>query len=57
MGTDGTLKPNLRSLKREVRLHALDAQSAAMVAKELVLGVAACNLTRAAMKRQPQPST
>jgi hypothetical protein len=43
------IETDLRSLKREVRLHALDAQSAAMVAKELVLGVAACNLTRAAM--------
>jgi len=43
------IETDLRSLKREVRLHALKAQSADMVAKELVLGVAAYNLTRAAM--------
>jgi len=43
------IETDLRSLKREVRLHMLDTQSATMVAKELVLGVAAYNLTRAAM--------
>lgn len=43
------IETDLRSLKKEVRLHMLEAQSPAMVAKELVLGVAAYNLTRAAM--------
>jgi hypothetical protein len=43
------IETDLRSLKREVRLHMLTAQSPAMVGKELVLGVAAYNLTRAAI--------
>lgn len=43
------IETDLRSLKREVRLHMLDVQSPAMAAKELVLGVAAYNLTRAAI--------
>ncbi len=43
------IETDLRSLKREVRLHMLDVQSPAMAEKELVLGVAAYNLTRAAM--------
>lgn len=43
------IETDLRSLKREVRLHMLDAQSATMVAKELILAVAAYNLTRGAM--------
>jgi hypothetical protein len=43
------IETDLRSLKREVRLHMLDVKSPDMAAKELVLGVAAYNLTRAAM--------
>jgi hypothetical protein len=43
------IETDLRSLKREVRLHTLTAQSKDMVDKELVLGVAAYNLTRAAI--------
>lgn len=43
------IETDLRSLKREVRLHMLTAQSKEMVDKELVLGVAAYNLTRAAI--------
>ena len=43
------IETDLRSLKREVRLHMLEAKSADMVRKELLLGVAAYNLTRAAM--------
>jgi hypothetical protein len=43
------IETDLRSLKREVRLHMLQAKSPDMVEKELMLGVAAYNLTRAAM--------
>lgn len=43
------IETDLRSLKREVRIHMLEAKSPAMVEKELVLSVAAYNLTRAAM--------
>jgi Transposase DDE domain len=43
------IETDLRSLKREVRLHMPEARSADMVEKELLLGVAAYNLTRAAM--------
>jgi hypothetical protein len=43
------IETDLRSLKREVRLHMLEAKSVDMVEKELLLGVAAYNLTRAAM--------
>jgi len=43
------IETDLRSLKREVRLHMLTAQSKDMAEKELVLGVAAYNLTRAAI--------
>lgn len=43
------IETDLRSLKREVRLHMLDVKSPDMAGKELVLGVAAYNLTRAAM--------
>jgi len=43
------IETDLRSLKREVRLHTLDVKSPDMAAKELILGVAAYNLTRAAM--------
>ncbi len=43
------IETDLRSLKREVRLHMLTAQSPAMAEKELVLGVAAYNLTRGAI--------
>ena len=45
------IETDLRSLKREVRLHMLDAKSKAMVEKELVLAVAAYNLTRATMNQ------
>ena len=45
------IETDLRSLKREVRLHMLEARSKAMVEKELVLAVAAYNLTRAAMNQ------
>jgi hypothetical protein len=43
------IETDLRSLKREVRLHMLDVRTPDMAAKELVLSVAAYNLTRAAM--------
>ncbi len=43
------IETDLRSLKREVRLHMIDAKSKDMVQKELVLAVAAYNLTRGAM--------
>jgi hypothetical protein len=43
------IETDLRSLKREVRLHMLHVQSPAMAEKELVLGVAAYNLIRAAI--------
>ena len=45
------IETDLRSLKREVRLHMLDAKSPTMVAKELMLAVAAYNLTRDAMNQ------
>jgi hypothetical protein len=45
------IETDLRSLKREVRLHMLNVQSPDMAAKELVLGVAAYNLTRAVMNQ------
>jgi Transposase DDE domain len=45
------IETDLRSLKQEVRLHMLDAKSKAMVEKELVLAVAAYNLTRAIMNQ------
>ena len=45
------IETDLRSLKREVRLHMLDAKSKSMVEKELVLAVAAYNLTRATMNQ------
>ena len=44
------IETDLRSLKREVRLHMLDAESKAMVDKELVLSIAAYNLTRATIQ-------
>lgn len=43
------IETDLRSLKREVRLHMLDVKTPAMAERELVLGVTAYNLTRAAM--------
>ena len=43
------IETDLRSLKRQVRLHMIEARSPDMVDKELVLGVAAYNLTRAAI--------
>jgi Transposase DDE domain len=48
-GRRWNIETDLRSLKREVRLHMLEAKSPDMVEKELMLGVAAYNLTRAAM--------
>ena len=45
------IETDLRSLKREVRLHMLEAKSKAMVEKELVLAVAAYNLIRATMNQ------
>jgi hypothetical protein len=45
------IETDLRSLKREVRLHMLEAKSKAMVEKELVLAVASYNLTRATMNQ------
>ena len=45
------IETDLRSLKREVRLHMLEARSKDMVDKELVLAVAAYNLTRATMNQ------
>jgi hypothetical protein len=48
------IETDLRWLKREVRLHTLTAQSQDMVDKELVLGVAAYNLTRAAINQAAQ---
>jgi putative transposase len=48
------IETDLRSLKREVRLRMIEAKSPDMVAKELVLGVAAYNLTRAAMNQAAQ---
>lgn len=43
------IETDLRSLKQTVHLHSLTAQSVDMVAKELVLGVAAYNLVRGTM--------
>lgn len=43
------IETDLRWLKRQVRLHMIEAESKAMAEKELVLAVAAYNLTRAAM--------
>jgi DDE family transposase len=43
------IETDLRSLKQTVHLHSLTARSEAMVAKELVLGVAAYNLVRGTM--------
>jgi DDE family transposase len=48
------IETDLRWLKREVRLHTLTAQSQDMVDKELVLGVAAYNLIRAAINQAAQ---
>jgi hypothetical protein len=45
------IETDLRSLKQEVRLHMLEAKSKTMVEKELVLAVAAYNLTRATMNQ------
>jgi DDE family transposase len=45
------IETDLRSLKREVRLHMINAKSEAMVGKELLLGVAAYNLIRVAMNQ------
>jgi hypothetical protein len=45
------IETDLRSLKREVRMNMLDVRSPDMAGKELVLGVAAYNLTRAAMNQ------
>ena len=45
------IETDLRWLKRQVRLNLIDAGSKAMVEKELVLAVAAYNLTRAVMNQ------
>lgn len=45
-GQRWNIETDLRSLKQTVRLHALRSRTPAMVAKELVLGVAAYNLVR-----------
>lgn len=45
------IETDLRSLKREVRLHMIEAKSKAMAEKELVLAVAAYNLTRGVMNQ------
>ena len=45
------IETDLRSLKQEVRLHTIEAKSKDMVQKELVLAVAAYNLTRATMNQ------
>ena len=45
------IETDLRSLKREVRLHTIEAKSKDMVQKELALAVAAYNLTRAVMNQ------
>lgn len=45
------IETDLRWLKRQVRLHMIEAESKAMAEKELVLAVAAYNLTRAAMNQ------
>jgi hypothetical protein len=45
------IETDLRSLKREVGLHMLEAKSKAMVEKELVLAVASYNLTRSTMNQ------
>ena len=45
------IETDLRSLKQEVRLHMIEAKSKDMVHKELVLAVAAYNLTRATMNQ------
>jgi Transposase DDE domain len=45
------IETDLRSLKQEVRLHMIEAKSKDMVQKELVLAVAAYNLTRATMNQ------
>lgn len=44
------IETDLRSLKREVRLHMIEVHSPAMAEKELVLAVAAYNFTRAAIQ-------
>ncbi len=44
------VETDLRSLKRTVRLHALNSETPDMVAKELVLGVAAYNLVHTFME-------
>ena len=48
-GCRWNIETDLRSLKQTVHLHALTARSVQMVAKELVLGVAAYNLVRGTM--------
>jgi hypothetical protein len=45
------IETDLRSLKHEVRLDMIKAKSVEMVGKELVLGIAAYNLTRATMQQ------
>ena len=49
-GERWNIETDLRSLKRTVRLHSLNSRTPDMVAKELVLGVAAYNLVHILMK-------
>lgn len=49
-GQRWNIETDLRSLKRTVRLHALNTETPDMVAKELVLGVAAYNLVHTFME-------
>lgn len=49
-GQRWNIETDLRSLKRTVRLHALNSETADMVVKELVLGVAAYNLVHTFME-------
>jgi len=53
-GRRWNIETDLRSLKRTVRLHALKSRTVDMVAKELVLGVAAYNLVHTFMEAAAQ---
>jgi hypothetical protein len=53
-GERWNIETDLRSLKRTVRLHSLNSRTPDMVAKELVLGVAAYNLVHILMKAAAQ---
>jgi putative transposase len=53
-GRRWNIETDLRSLKRTVRLHALKSRTVDMVAKELVVGVAAYNLVHTIMEAAAQ---